>query len=129
MEFNVRRESSTNAVVFMGWTPTEGNNSNIIGLRVMGNGIAKWQCTLYRNSNNGGNDGHYGTMHYMGHFSGAQLGGNNSFSFLINYAPRNGSEQNPCTLINPSRASQSDRSQNRTTKINFLEFDNLTVIT
>ena len=83
MEFNIRRESSANPVVFMGWTPTEGDNSNIVGLRVIANGTSKWHSTLYRNSNNGGTDGNYGTMHYMGYFDQATLGGNNSFSFVM----------------------------------------------
>lgn len=129
MEFNVKRESAANSVVFMGFTPLEGDNSNLIGLRVVGNGTTKYKTTLFANSTQGGTDGQYGTFHYMGHFTGAQLGSTKSFPFVINWAPRNGSEQNPATRINPSRASQSDRSQNRTTKIHFMEFDNLTVIT
>lgn len=129
MEFRVKRQNQANAVVFCGFTPIEGDSSNLIGERVIANGTSKFKSCLFRNSTAGGTDGQYGCIHYMGYFSQAQLGSNPNFNFIINYAPRDGSEQNPATRINPSRASQSDRSQNRTTKIQFLEFDNLTIIT
>lgn len=127
--FPVTRKSNSNHIVFCGWMPLQGDASNRVGMNVIMNFVRKYKVTRFRNSNSGGTDGIYSTIHFCGHFTASDLSTNKTSEFIINYAPRDGSTQTLGEIINPSKTSQSDRSQNRTAKIHFFEFDNLTIIT
>lgn len=129
IQFPVTRKSTSNHIVFWGWMPFQGNDSNRVGENVIMNYVRKYKSARYRNSNEGGTDGIYSIINFCGYFSASDLSTAATSEFIVNYAPRDGSSQTLGAAINPSRNSQSDRSQNKTTKIHFFEFDNLTIIT